>query len=87
MKRIFFRKEYSPDFLTNRYIAVFPDEVSKSGKLMCAPVFKNNKNKWIVGSRLEVSIDYLFLCRSVRKTDPVIPALLSAINKNMKGDD
>lgn len=82
MKRVFFRKEYNPDFITERYLAIFPDEVAKPGKLICVPVFKDD-NRWVVGSRLEANIDYLFLCRSVLKTDPVIPSLLSSINKSI----
>lgn len=84
MRRVFFRKEYKPDFITDRYIAVFPEEEAKPGKLICVPVFKDNDDKWIVGSRIEASIDYLFLCGSVRKTDPVVPSLISSIDKNIK---
>ena len=80
-ERVIFRREYDPYMEMWKYLAVFPDDLSDSGRIGAIPFYRKNFSamEWWFEPYGEVAFPYYYGTKIIHKNDPVVHELLKAV--------
>lgn len=82
-ERVIFRREYNRETKQDGFIACYPDEEAKVGRILALPFHFIDKDMYSVICEChgEISLDYFYSQKIIHKNDPIIPKLIRALER------
>lgn len=85
-ERVVFRREYDPYAKAYRYLAVFPDDATRSGIYMAVSIWKSDGRPWRSKAR-EIPWSYYYnMTETVHKDDPIVDELVEILKYFYDGE-
>lgn len=78
MERVIFRREYDPYMKEWGFLAAFPDDDAGRGLIAAVP-FKIREGKAVFENYGEISLDYYYHKKLIKRKDPAMGTLRKAL--------